>query len=236
MLELYSNIVGGNLSLNNLDIHGSEEEVMAFVDKAASGGIAKYVGPFNEIKSILFRNEDRDVSSIIEKSILYEWGDFIPILMDSILKTDDVFETKSCLFSMGSFIPVPRKIRLSPFSDVSFDILKSRFPKWFEINPELVSGQQWERENWGCLGLTSGGIKLKIGCSSSESNSEEICAKYELFSFEPNIYNFIEKIYKLYPNLKFTLSYKDFANGTYGDYCWEFGKLISSNEHREFKG
>jgi len=174
-----------NWCSNTLTISGDAIEVLALMEKAASGDHV-FVGPFQG------RIED------------YDWGDFTPIQMEMLMRDDDLFRDKSSnrsVFSFHAFVPMPREVMLAPYDSNRLKEAVAKYPEWFSRFPNLISGYDWEHKMWG----------VKWGASDAYITDQGRTGDcYSVFydfntAWGPAI-TFMDKLAALYPNLKFSLS------------------------------
>ena len=191
-----------NWCSNTLTISGDAIEVLALMEKAASGEHV-FVGPFQ---------------GRIEG---YDWGDFTPIQMEMLMRDDDLFRDKSdnrSVLSFHAFVPMPREVMLAPYDGNRLKEAAEKYPEWFSRFPDLISGYDWEHKNWG----------VKWGASEAYITDQGRTGDcYSVFydfntAWGPPI-TFMDKLAALYPNLKFSLSYSEEGMGFGGDVEWRDG-------------
>ena len=198
-----------NWCSNTLTISGDAIEVLALMERAASGEHV-LAGPFQ---------------GRIEG---YDWGDFTPIQMEMLMRDDDFFRDKSnnrSVFSFHAFVPMPREVMLAPYDSNCLKEAAEKYPEWFGRFPDLLSGYDWEHKNWG----------VKCGASDayiSDQGRTGDC--YSVFydfntAWGPPI-TFMDKLAALYPDLMFSLSYSEEGMNFAGDIEWRGGVCTEHNE------
>ena len=199
-----------NWNENRLLIQGKKSDILALMERAASG-VHSYVGPFNSR----------------ENSI--DWGAFTPIHMEALMKDDDLFRgnTRSkSVFSFHAFVPVPREVLLVPYDGNVLAEKRAQYPEWFGRFPGLISGYDWEAKNWGC----------KWGSSSTEivsqyGSDEEYTVEYSFDTPWCPPITFLETLSSLYPEFYFELKYSEPGMNFSGEEHWE-GGVNTYSDHR----
>ena len=192
-----------NWNSNTLTIRGEKSAILALMERAASGS-HDYVGPFNK------HDESMD------------WGSFTPIQMEMLMMDDDLFRDKSetkSVFSFHAFVPVPKHVMLAPYDPNRLKEAAGKYPEWFSRFPDMIAGYDWENSNWGCKWGSSEASLYDQGGSD-----EDYYVDYTFDTAWAPPMEFMHSLAKLYPTMRFVLSYREDGMGFEGDAEWEGGE------------
>jgi len=203
-----------NWCSNTLTVYGDKETLDAFIERAASGE-HDYVGPFNKRK---------------EGESAADWEGFTPIQMEMLMQDDDLFKDKSdkkSSFSFHAFVPVPREVMLAPYDPHRLKEMASKYPEWFSRYPDMIAGYDWENRNWGCKWGAS-----DVTLSYTGVKGRDQLVEYDFQTPWAPPMEFMDCLAKLYPTMKFVLSYREEGMGFQGDAEWE-GGLCTGHDQRD---
>lgn len=205
-----------NWCSNTLTVRGDKATVRALIERAASGD-QDYFGPFNKK---------------MKGEAHVDWEAFTPILMETLMQDDDLFNGKytegsnnKSPFCFHAFVPVPREVMLAPYDPNRFKEMQDKYPEWFSRFPNMIAGYDWENRNWGCKWGASDAHLISEGGSD-----EDYSVDYEFQTAWSPPMDFMHSLAMMYPTLKFSFSFREEGMGFEGDAEWENGGCIFIDE------
>ena len=203
-----------NWCSNSMTIRSkSRKDLEEFIARASSGE-HNFVGPFTQ-------NLTKDGEE-------FDWGAFTPIYMEMLMQDDDLFRDKSGRKSklcFHAFVPVPREVMLAPYDERRLEEEKEKYPEWFDRFPDLLSGYQWEHQNWG----------VKWGANDAEvsqiwEDREEFGVDYHFDTPWGPPREFLIRVAKMYPQFSFRLSFEEGGMGFGGMIGFEDGEMTECED------